>query len=70
MEAHTGTIGIGTGYRVKPRRLIRLAAIREGLRRRREEQARRAHALRTNGAGASYIPGSEHSHILPRPKGF
>jgi hypothetical protein len=70
MEAHTGTIGIRTGYRVKPRRPSRIAAIREGIRQRRAERARRAHALRVDGARASYIPGSEHTHILPRPKGF
>jgi hypothetical protein len=70
MEAHTGTIGIRTGYRVKSQRPSRLAAIRAGIRRRREERARRAHALRANGARASYVPGSEHSHILLRPRGF
>ena len=64
--AHTGTVGIGTGHRVQPRRPSRLAAIREGIRHRREERARRAYALRLDGAGASHVPGSEHTHILRR----
>jgi hypothetical protein len=66
MEAHTGTIGIGTEYRAKPRGPRSLAALRERIRQRSEERARRAHALRANGVAASYVPGSEHTHLLRR----
>jgi hypothetical protein len=65
----SGTIGIRTGYARKQRR-IRLTAFVDGVRRRRQERARRAHALRVNGAGASFVPGSEHTHVLRGPKGF
>jgi hypothetical protein len=68
MEAHTGTIGISTGRRSRPRRR-RLAAILETIRRRRLERAARVHSLRTNGAGVRSIPGSEHTHLL-RQRGF
>jgi hypothetical protein len=68
--ARTETIGVATEYRTKPQRPSRLAAFREGIRQRREERARRAHALRANGAGSSYVPGSEHTHVMRRPRGF
>jgi hypothetical protein len=69
MEAHAGTIGIRTGNTRKPQ-VSRLSLVREGIRQRRHERARRAHALRMNGARASFIPGSEHTHMLPGGKGF
>jgi len=69
MGAHAGTIGIRTGQGAeRPRR--RLAQIRDAVRQRRRERARRAHTLRASGARASYVPGSEHSHLLQRPRGF
>jgi hypothetical protein len=69
MEAHAGTIGITTGRARKPR-VNRFELFRESIRLRREQRARRAHALRTNGAQASFVAGSEHTHLLPRGKGF
>jgi len=69
MEAHAGTIEIRSGYADK-RRPSRLALLREGIRRRRRERARRAHALRESGIHAPYVPGSEHTHMLRRGKGF
>lgn len=69
MEAHTGAIPIGTGQAVKPRRHL-MSELREGIRQRRSQRAERAHSLRTNGAGPSSIPGSEHAHLLKRPRGF
>jgi len=62
-------IGIPTGRtktRAQPRGLARL---REGIRSRRLERARRAHALRASGPHAPYVPGSEHTHLL-RQRGF
>jgi hypothetical protein len=70
MEAHAGTISIGTGVAKSPRKR-RLATIREGIRRRRRERVERAHILRMNGIGArSSVPGSEHAHLISRPRGF
>jgi hypothetical protein len=46
------------------------ANIRAAIRRRRQERARRAYALRTNGPRAPFIPGSEHTHLLQRGRGF
>jgi hypothetical protein len=69
MEAHGGTIGIRTGHVRKPQ-VSRLSLFRESIRRRRQERARRAHALRVDGARAPFVPGSEHTHMLPRGKSF
>ena len=69
MEAHAGTIGTRSGS-AEERGPGRLALFRENLRRRRQERARRAHALRQSGVRAPYVPGSEHTHMLPRAKGF
>jgi hypothetical protein len=69
MEAHSGTIGIPGGY-ADERRPNRMTLLREGIRRRRRERARRAHALRESGVQAPYVPGSEHTHMLPRGMGF
>jgi hypothetical protein len=68
MEAHAGTISIGT--RPTKQRPSRLALLRERIRDRRQRRARRAHALRDNGARAPFVPGSEHTHLLPPTKGF
>jgi hypothetical protein len=69
MEAHAGTIGIGSRQGVRRRRR-RLAHLRQALRQRRRERALRAHALRVSGAHAPYVTGSEHTHMLPRHSGF
>jgi hypothetical protein len=69
MEAHAGTIGIRTGRTRKPQVSL-LSLLRESIRRHRQERARRAHALRVNGARAPFVPGSEHTHLLPRGKSF
>jgi hypothetical protein len=69
MEAHAGTVRIGNGPGVRPRRR-RLSQLRETIRRRRRERARRAHSIRMNGVRAPSIPGSEHTHLLPPPKAY
>lgn len=66
MEAHAGTIIIGT--QVRPRRR-RLAELRETIRRRRLARAERAYSLRMSGTSARSIQGSEHTHLL-RQRGF
>jgi len=68
MEAHAGTISIGTGRRIKTRR--RLSQLREGIRRRRAERAERAYSLRMNGTTGPSVPGSEHTHLINRPRGY
>jgi hypothetical protein len=68
MEAHAGTITIGT-RKTRGTRRRRLAQLRGALRQRRLARAERAYSLRMNGVNARSIPGSEHTH-LPRPKGF
>ena len=50
--------------------MSRLALFRDGIRRRRQERARRAHALRDSGSRTPYVPGSEHIYMLRRGKGF
>jgi hypothetical protein len=50
--------------------MSRLASFRDGIRRRRQERVRQAHSLRASGARAPFIPGTEHTHLLPRGKGF
>ena len=69
MEAHAGTITIGTGQAVRPRRR-RLAEIMAAVRQRRIARAERAHSLRANGKVPYSVPGSEHAHLLRRPRGF
>jgi hypothetical protein len=69
MSARAGTIGVRHRYPVK-RQTRRLTLIGERIRRRRRERARRAHALRESGARAPYVPGSEHTHMLPPARGF
>jgi hypothetical protein len=66
MEAHAGTITIGA---VRPRRR-RLAEALTAIRRRRITRAERAHSLRANGTVPYSVPGSEHAHLLRRPRGF
>ena len=69
MAAHAGTIGIGT-RRSGRSWTRRLAALREGIRRRRLDRAGRAHCLRVNGARLYSIRGSEHSHLMLPPKAY
>ena len=69
MSGAAGTIGIGSTLR-RRRRTGRLTSFRANLRERRARRARRAHALREAGGGAPSIPGSEHTHLPPRPRGF
>jgi CCAAT-binding transcription factor (CBF-B/NF-YA) subunit B len=69
MEAHAGTIGIRTGHTRKPG-VGRLAQIRDGISKRRQQRARRAYAMRMNGSRPSFVAGSEHTHLLRRPRGF
>jgi hypothetical protein len=67
MEAHAGTIRIGTGIATRPQaKAGRLQAFRERARARRRERTLRAQAVQAN-RGPRSIPGSEHTHlILPR----
>jgi hypothetical protein len=69
MEAHAGTIGTRTRPRER-RGAGWLTSFRAHVRQRRRQRARRAHALRAGGARAPYVPGSEHTHMLPRSRGF
>jgi len=68
MEAHAGTIGIGTGRRTG--RTGWLVSLRERAQENRRRRARRAHALRISGGAARSVPGSEHAHLLPRSRGY
>jgi hypothetical protein len=69
MEAHAGTIGV----RTRPQRSSRtgwLARLMLRARQQRLEHARRAHALRESAGPLGSVQGSEHSHLLRRPRGF
>jgi hypothetical protein len=69
MEAHAGTIGIRTRRRRRPRTEW-LTQLMLRVREQRMERARRAHAMRETSAGLTSVQGSEHSHLLRRPRGF
>jgi hypothetical protein len=69
MEAHAGSITIGTRRAAQPRRRA-LSRLREAIRRRKAEGAERAYATRMNGERRDWVPGSEHTHLLNRPRGF
>jgi hypothetical protein len=69
MEAHTGAVTFPTEWTRGSRR-SRLAEIRAAIRRRRVVRAERAHSMRVSGARTYSVPGSEHSHLLGRPRGF
>jgi len=69
MEAHAGTITIGIGRTDRPRRRL-LARLRAAARRLRIERAERIHMLRANRSELQSLPGSDHSHLLRRPRGF
>jgi hypothetical protein len=68
MEAHAGTIRIGT-QRMRKRRQPRLAQLRARKRQRQLQRAERAYSMRMNGISSRSIPGSEHTHLL-RQKAF
>jgi hypothetical protein len=68
MEAHAGTISIGTGKATRHRRHL-LAELRQVIRRKRLDRAQRAYSLRVSGARPPFVPGSEHTHML-RQRGF
>ena len=70
MEAHTGSITLGTGREVgHPRRHV-LSWIRETIQRRKGGRAERAYTLRINRERIESVQGSEHTHLLNRPRGF
>jgi len=69
MEAHAGSITIRAGRATRPRRR-RFADLVTAIRAARLERARRAHSLRTRGRQAYSVPGSEHTHLIHRPRGF
>ena len=69
MEAHAGGITIGTGRVMRPRRRA-LSQLREAIRRRKAGRAERAYAMRMSGERLESVPGSEHAHLLKRPRGF
>jgi hypothetical protein len=68
MEAHTGAVTFPREWAQRPRR-SRLAEIRNAIRRKRAERAERAYSLRQSVRVYS-VPGSEHSHLVRRPRGF
>ena len=67
MEAHAGTISIGTSIarERKPSGLRRLQLLRERARARRHERAIQTHAARPTS-----VPGSEHTHLVLPPKAY
>lgn len=69
MEALTGALTFPREWAQRPRR-SRLAEIRNAIRRRRVEQADRAYSLRASSTRMHSVPGSEHSHLIRRPRGF
>jgi hypothetical protein len=69
MEAHTGAVTFPSEWKRSPRR-SRLAEIRAAISRRRAARAERAHSLRVSGPQTYSVPGSEHSHLVRRPRGF
>jgi hypothetical protein len=69
MEAHTGAVTFPTEWTQSPRR-SRLAEIRTALRRRRMARVERAYSMRVSGPRTYSVPGSEHSHLIGRPRGF
>ena len=68
MEAHTGAVTFPREWAKRSRRR-RLAELREAITLRRIQRAKRAYSLRSSNRMYS-IPGSEHSHLIHRPRGF
>jgi hypothetical protein len=69
MEAHTGAVTFPSEWTQRGRR-SRLAEIRATLSRRRAARAERAYSMRVSGPQTYSVPGSEHSHLVRRPRGF
>jgi hypothetical protein len=69
MEAHTGAVTFPSDWTQSPRR-SRLREIRAAIRRRRMARMERAYSMRASGSHTYSVPGSEHSHLLGRPRGF
>jgi hypothetical protein len=69
MEAHTGAVTFPREWAQRPRRR-RLAEIRAAIRRRRAANAERAYSMRESATQMYSVPGSEHSHLIRRPRGF
>ena len=69
MDAHAGTISIGTRVTTKPK-AGRLAQVRERVRASRRERAIRHHAAGSNRTLPGSIPGSEHTHLILPPKAY
>jgi DNA primase len=69
MEAHTPVVTFPSEWAKRPRR-PRLHLFRELVRTRRERAALRAYSARSNRSVPVSIPGSEHTHLLRRPRGF
>jgi hypothetical protein len=69
MEAHTPAITFPSEWARRPRRRP-LHLLRELVRTQRELAAQRAYDARSNRSTPVSIPGSEHTHLLRRPRGF
>ncbi len=69
MEAHTPAITFPSEWARRMRRR-RLHLLRELVRTRRDRAALRAYDARSNRSVPTSIPGSEHTHLLRRPRGF
>jgi hypothetical protein len=69
MEAHAGTISIGTRVTVKPK-TRRLKMFSSRVRARRRERLIRHHAAGSNRTLPGSIPGSEHTHLILPPKAY
>ena len=69
MEAHTPTITFPSEWARRPRQR-RLGILRELVRTRRDLAVQRAYAAKSGNSARISIPGSEHTHLLHRPRGF
>jgi len=69
MEAHTPAITFPSEW-AKRLGQRRLHLLRELVRARQERAALRAYTARSNQPVPASIPGSEHTHLLRRPRGF
>jgi hypothetical protein len=70
MEAHAGSITIGAGREAgHPRRRV-LSWLREAIQQRKGRRAELAHTLQVNRERIDSVQGSEHTHLLNRPRGF
>jgi hypothetical protein len=69
MEAHTGAVTFPKEWTRRPRRR-RLHRLRTLVRAHRERAALAAYTAKSNRSVLTSIPGSEHTHLLRRPRGF